>query len=296
MKFLKIDISTKLFGFKIRMDKYINIILDTVENVSGEIYIITNTVTQKSYVGQTVSHRKNRKKYRPFGYNGRFKDHISEAMCNTKAKQCAYLNSSIRKYKPKSFIVEFIERCSINNLDDREKYWISEKNTLFPLGYNLTKGGRTVEKMTYTKPQNDNISSPTENWRNLKKSEDTKQKISENVKKSFDDDRIKKYSTNMQNRFLQKKLDKISDILDKIDLEDVRIRRGIYEKTNLFKNFEVLIDDRRISFYKSKHESEQDTYQRAISFLEILRHRQIAGKSLELYLPSQYEKSIDGIG
>lgn len=83
----------------------------------------------------------------------------------------------------------------------------------------------------------------------------------------------------MQNRFLQKKLDKISDILDKIDLEDVRIRKGIYEKTNLFKNFEVLIDDRRISFYKSKHESEQDTYQRAISFLEILRHRQIAGNS-----------------
>ena len=219
------------------MDKYINIILDTVENVSGEIYIITNTVTQKSYVGQTVSHRKNRKKYRPFGYNGRFKDHISEAMCNTKAKQCAYLNSSIRKYKPESFIVEFIERCSINNLDDREKYWISEKNTLFPLGYNLTKGGRTIEK------------------------------ISENVKKSFDDNRIKQYSTNMQNRFLQTKIDKISDILHNIDLDDVRIRRGIYEKTNMFKKFEVLIDDKRISFYKSKHESEEDTYQRAISFL-----------------------------
>lgn len=261
------------------MDENINSILDTVEHVTGEIYIITNTVTQKSYVGQTVSHRKNRKKYRPFGYNGRFKDHISEAMCNTKAKQCAYLNSSIRKYKPESFIVEFIERCSMKNLDDREKYWISEKNTLFPLGYNLTKGGQTIEKITYTRPESDNISSPTENWRNLKKSEETKQKISENVKKAFDNDRIKQYSKNMQNRFLQKKLDKISDIIDDIDLDDVRIRRGIYEKTNLFKNFEVLIDNRRISFYKSKHESEKQTYKRAISFLELLRHRQTAGNS-----------------
>lgn len=69
------------------MNEHINTILETIENVNGEIYIITNIVTKKSYVGQTVSHRKNRKKYRPFGYNGRFKDHISEAMCNTKAQK-----------------------------------------------------------------------------------------------------------------------------------------------------------------------------------------------------------------
>lgn len=47
----------------------------------------------------------------------------------------------------------------------------------------------------------------------------------------------------------------------------------------MFKKFEVLIDNKRISFHKSKHESEEDTYQRATSFLEILRYRQIAGNS-----------------
>ena len=40
--------------------------------VIGEIYKITNTITGKFYVGQTRSHRLNHKKYRPFGYLGRF--------------------------------------------------------------------------------------------------------------------------------------------------------------------------------------------------------------------------------
>ena len=66
-------------------------ILDDNSKVIGHIYLITCTETNKYYVGQTLSHRKNRNKYRPFGYQGRFKDHISEALCNTKKKQCTYL-------------------------------------------------------------------------------------------------------------------------------------------------------------------------------------------------------------
>ena len=73
-----------------------NEILNDSSNVLGHIYVITNLITKKQYVGQTVSHRKNRNKYRPFGFEGRFKDHISEALCNTKKKQCNYLNNSIR--------------------------------------------------------------------------------------------------------------------------------------------------------------------------------------------------------
>ena len=77
--------------------------------VLGEIYCMTNTVTKKQYIGQTVSHRKNRIKYRPFGYIGRFNDHISEALNNTKKKQCTYLNNSIRKYGKDIFTVKLIK-------------------------------------------------------------------------------------------------------------------------------------------------------------------------------------------
>ena len=52
----------------------------------GLIYCITNEVNNKQYIGQTVSHRKNKGKYRPFGIDGRLNDHISEAICNTKKK------------------------------------------------------------------------------------------------------------------------------------------------------------------------------------------------------------------
>ena len=61
-------------------------ILDISEKdkVTGEIYKITNISNGKIYIGQTRSHRLNHKKYRPFGYLGRFKDHISETNSNKK--------------------------------------------------------------------------------------------------------------------------------------------------------------------------------------------------------------------
>ena len=117
------------------------------EQVRGEIYKMTNTDTGKVYVGQTVSHRKNHAKYRRFGIIGRFKDHISEAMCNTKKHQCNYLNSAIRKYGVEKFTVELIEVCSVTEMDEREAHYIVVLNSLYPNGYNLTKGGKTIENI-----------------------------------------------------------------------------------------------------------------------------------------------------
>lgn len=118
-------------------------LLTTNEKVFGLIYRITNTANGMCYVGQTVSHRKNRDKYRPFGIEGRFKDHVSEAINNTKKKQCSFLNNAIRKHGKDAFIVEMLEICTLDCLNDREQYHIGACNTLFPHGYNLTKGGKT---------------------------------------------------------------------------------------------------------------------------------------------------------
>ena len=60
--------------------------IDEKDKIIGHIYKITNIIEQKHYIGQTRSHRLNKGKYRPFGYYGRFKDHISEAINNTKKK------------------------------------------------------------------------------------------------------------------------------------------------------------------------------------------------------------------
>ena len=41
-----------------------------------EIYKITNTITQKVYIGQAISHMRHHNKLVPHGTNGRLKTHI----------------------------------------------------------------------------------------------------------------------------------------------------------------------------------------------------------------------------
>lgn len=124
-------------------EKFKGIVLDTPENIFGELYVITNTINNKQYVGQVVSHRLNNTKYRPFGFVKRFADHISEAMCNTKKKQCSYLNNAIRKHGVDNFKITLIDRCKREELNEYEIKYIKEYNTLYPNGYNLTEGGKT---------------------------------------------------------------------------------------------------------------------------------------------------------
>lgn len=115
--------------------------------IQGEIYKIVNLTNGKIYVGQTLTHRLNKGKYRPFGYIGRFYDHISEALNNTKKKQCWYLNNAIRSSGREYFEVHLIERCSPKKLDDREQAHIVNEHSLYPNGYNLTPGGKTFSQI-----------------------------------------------------------------------------------------------------------------------------------------------------
>ena len=118
-----------------------NVILDEPTNRYCEIYKIVNLSNNKIYVGQAVSHILNHKKYRPYGHEGRFRCHISEAF-STKKNQSHYLNNAIRKYGVKDFVVELIECCEIDDADERETHYIKEFNSLYPNGYNLKNGGK----------------------------------------------------------------------------------------------------------------------------------------------------------
>ena len=125
------------------LSKTINLskqILDNPTERYCEIYKITNLTNGKIYVGQAVSHILNHKRYRPYGHEGRFRCHISEAF-STKKNQSHYLNNAIRKYGVADFVVDLIEYCEIINADERETHYIKELNSLFPNGYNLKNGG-----------------------------------------------------------------------------------------------------------------------------------------------------------
>ena len=116
--------------------------INNKDRVYVDIYIIRNKLNNKVYVGQTVTHKLNKSKYRYFGYKGRFNDHVSEAINNTKQKQCTYLNNSIRKYGKENFDVNIIETCETKNANLNEIYYINKYNSIYPFGYNLTKGGK----------------------------------------------------------------------------------------------------------------------------------------------------------
>ena len=122
-------------------EKLSNIILDNPNERYCEIYKIVNLSNGKIYVGQAVSHILNHNRYRPYGHEGRFRCHISEAF-STKKNQSHYLNNAIRKYSVANFEVILIECCEINNADEREIHYIKKLNSLYPNGYNLKNGGK----------------------------------------------------------------------------------------------------------------------------------------------------------
>jgi group I intron endonuclease len=100
-----------------------------VKTNMGFIYAISNTKTNKIYIGKTER-----------TVDLRWKGHISESKQNIK-NQSWYLNNSIRKYGTDSFELHEIISCSNDLLNQWEEFYIEHFNTIAPNGYNLTKGG-----------------------------------------------------------------------------------------------------------------------------------------------------------
>lgn len=108
------------------------------------IYKITNLINGKSYIGQSVNIHK------------RFIAHKSVAF-NPNSKNYNYpLYRSIRKYGLDNFSFEIIEECKIEELDDKEIYYISKYQTHGPNGYNLDDGGSSA--LHYIKLSDEKVS------------------------------------------------------------------------------------------------------------------------------------------
>lgn len=89
------------------------------------IYLITNKVNGKQYVGQTIH-----------TLNERWANHCS------KNSGCVALKHAIDKYGKNMFDKVVIDTASSQEeLDEKEKFWIKALNTMSPNGYNLTSGG-----------------------------------------------------------------------------------------------------------------------------------------------------------
>jgi group I intron endonuclease len=88
------------------------------------VYLITNTINGKRYVGQTKN-----------TLEQRWKSHRSRS-------GCTILYNAIQKYGADNFIVESIcEPPTVELAHEMEKYFIVVYNSKTPNGYNMTDGG-----------------------------------------------------------------------------------------------------------------------------------------------------------
>lgn len=185
-----------------------------------EIYKITNTVSQKIYIGQAVSHILNHGKYRRYGAKKRLDSHISEAIKNNKDKQCRYLNNSIRKHGSDKFIVEIIDTCPMELNDETEAKYIIKYNSVFPFGYNLKIGG-TI----------------------FKHSDESRRILSESYYRSkVKHDTVK---VNIMNSIIQNKLDRLDDVELPEDIDNyekyIRLANNKVKNLLIFKLGEIEI-------------------------------------------------------
>jgi len=104
----------------------------------GAIYKITCILTGKSYIGQAVLYKfKNEIPYK-YGPKGRWSDHISAAMTNTKS---TLFYQDIRVYGPNNFELNIINISPLCYMNELETHYISTENTLEPNGYNIFSVG-----------------------------------------------------------------------------------------------------------------------------------------------------------
>lgn len=104
------------------------------------IYCYTNKINGHKYVGQTNDIKR------------RDREHKSQAFNKNSSSYNSLFDKKIREYGWENFDLEILEEIEKDNQDyinEREIYWIKEKNSycLYGKGYNLTLGGNNVKKI-----------------------------------------------------------------------------------------------------------------------------------------------------
>jgi len=210
----------------------------------GYIYLLTNLINNKKYVGQTIS--KN--------INNRWNCYKKMVECSI--GRCLY--NAFIKYSIKSFKFEIICICFDEDCNRYEEEYIKKLNTIVPNGYNLQSGGNNRRQHP------ESILKKTISMKNSDKYEEYKKNISIRMrgennpnfgKKISEEQKIKTRETLKNNKVIKEKSEetkkKISDSLKKY-----------YSENNISKLSKKIekysLDDKYIETYNSLSEASRN--------------------------------------
>lgn len=134
------------------------------------IYLITNKINGKQYVGQT----KHTLEYR-------WSEHIS----TSKSKRFWLVHKAIAKYGEENFLVETLHICETKEeMDFVEMFYIALLNSKAPIGYNLTDGGDGPTGHKHSEASRAKIKKARASQVMLPVTEETRRKMSVGIQKA----------------------------------------------------------------------------------------------------------------
>jgi hypothetical protein len=272
---------------------FANSIIDSKELTFYEIYALENTVANKSYIGQSISHRLNNGRYRPYGSKKRWDSHVSQALCNSESKPCQDIHVAIRTNKD-DIKVHTLAYCMPQESDYWEQYFIRKWNTYHPFGYNLTTGGRSF--FTGVKRANERVIPNNQKVHDKRKvgqtihKEETKAKIAVGLRTYLQNNEaaVENITKRTRSQHMQKKI----DVGNKFVINASDLNSYVVEHKRAFAVvFERKRDGKKVDFHVGKTETRDECRQRAIDFLNELVKLQQTHTPLNLAI--QQEKVIN---
>ena len=139
----------------------------------GFIYKITNTITKKCYIGETMEKDP----------QNRYKQHLNTIR---RGKGCPALRDAMKKYGEDKFKFEVLIICFDEDRFAIEKEYIKKYNSMVPNGYNILEGGRGGAGFKGKKHTKETIAKFTETFKNRTDLLEIRLAQSERVKKYFE--------------------------------------------------------------------------------------------------------------
>jgi group I intron endonuclease len=148
------------------------------------IYKITNVINSKVYIGQAKIPKNRKYQHWKEGHKPNSKNHLYRSMST---------------YGVENFKFEIIEECNIDNVDDRERYWISYYESCDPdIGYNRETGGKRGKMKVFSEEEKKRIYQDPKRSEAIRQSllgrplsEDHKRAVSEGVSRYFETHEVK---------------------------------------------------------------------------------------------------------